>query len=95
MARVYKYPLKPEDVQVLEMPKDAKVLDIQVQQGIPCIWAIVDPDAPMEIVKLYTYGTGHNILNVDKLLYLGTYQILGGEIVFHVFRDYTYKAVTH
>jgi hypothetical protein len=92
MKKVYKYPLQPTDKQMIPLPKDAKIIHLDVQRGIPCIWALVDPDLPLEPIMIYTYGTGHEI-NEEGLLYIGSYQLLGGDIVFHAFREYTFKAV--
>lgn len=40
---VYKYPLDIQDEVVIMMPKCARVLSVQVQNGRPCLWAAIDP----------------------------------------------------
>lgn len=82
--RIYKYPLETTDHQVVVMPKGATPLCVQMQEDRPCLWARVDPGAATEAVGVYTVGTGH-MLPRDLGLYLGTYQMLGGSLVWHVY----------
>lgn len=81
--RIFKYPLKIEDKQVIKMPLGYQILTVQIKDNVPCIWAIVD-DKETHIVdcKIITVGTGHYF---DKLDYIGTYQF--NQLVFHVFND--------
>ena len=86
MMRVYKYPLEIQDVVRVVMPKGAKVLTVQVQHGRPCLWAAVDPSQMDLEERLFRIaGTGHAI--VDEIVndYIDTFQMLGGQLVFHVF----------
>lgn len=82
--KIYKYPLEVEDIQSIKMPEGAQVLCVQVQNNIPCVWAVVDVEAPLEERVFYTHGTGHRILD-HNATYLGTYQLYNGGLVFHVF----------
>lgn len=83
MKIIYKYPLQITDEQTIEISRYAKPLCVQVQNGIPCLWAEVDTRFAKEIKTVYSYGTGHTI---DRLgiQYLGTYQI-ENNLVFHVY----------
>jgi hypothetical protein len=89
MRKVYKYPLETTDEQTLTMPKGAKVLTVQNQGEQACIWAVVDLDAPVnERRTFFTYGTGYPMQEPDVVSeekYIGTYQLMGGGLVFHVF----------
>lgn len=87
MNTIYKYPLQIEDRQVVEMPKNARILSIQVQNGVPCIWAKVNPKSEKEKRVIYIVGTGHDLENFisDFCNYCGTFQIRGGALVFHAF----------
>lgn len=71
-------------VQRFEMPIGAKLLTIQLQRGNPCLWALIDPlEKKLTSRKIVTYGTGHAIeLGLE---YVGTYQLLDGALVMHVF----------
>jgi len=85
MKRIYKYELKADPGFVVNMPKYAEILCVQVQGDTPCIWASVDPDEPMQSRVFEIVPTGSAIPDYAKLNYLGTFQLLGGAIVFHVF----------
>ena len=86
MAKVYKYRLSILDEQVVNMPKGAKVLSVQSQNGAPCIWAAVNPDeTECERRKFRMAGTGHPI--DDSLVndYIGSFMLYDGALVFHLF----------
>jgi len=46
MKTIYKYSLDPyrDGMPEVTMPKDAKILTLQLQRGVPTIWALVDTD---------------------------------------------------
>ena len=83
-VRMFKYPLKIEDFQVIAVPKGALLRCVQTQGETPCIWAEVDPSAPKVTREIRTYGTGHP-MESDWPFYLGTYQVNDGARVFHVY----------
>jgi hypothetical protein len=88
MKRIFKYELETTDTQEIEMPQGAQVLCIQTQNEIPCVWAIVDPDATPTLRTFEIYGTGHNFPEnewPDRRRYVGTYQLRQGALVFHCF----------
>ena len=86
MRIIYKYPLKVEDYQVITMPKGAQILTVQAQRERPCIWALVDTDNDPEKRYFRIAKTGHPIRLKEKLLrYIGTFQLIGSDLVFHVF----------
>ncbi len=87
--RVYKYPLPLESFgpfawMSLEMPQGAVPLCVQVQRGVPCLWARVNPSAPVTVHNLRIAGTGED-LESDVGRHLGTVQLDGGSLVLHVF----------
>lgn len=43
--RIWKYELKLDDCQEIEMPVASQLLTVQAQHGKPMLWALVD-DAP-------------------------------------------------
>ena len=52
MKTILKYPIKePTSLYKLTLPRNAKILTIQVQHGTACVWAIIDddPEIPEEI----------------------------------------------
>ena len=86
MKKIYKYPIEITDNQIVEMPVGAKILTVQIQNGVPCIWAMVDPEAEKEKVHIRVHGTGHNVPDSDRLEYINSIQMRGGVLVFHVFK---------
>jgi hypothetical protein len=86
MRTIYKYPLNLVDTQQVKLPKLAECLTVKMQQGHPCMWAIVDPAQPTEIVTVHLVGTGHAVpRKVGALQYLGTVQDAG--FVWHFFLE--------
>lgn len=86
MKRVYKYPLDIQDEVVVMMPKGARVLSVQVQNGRPCLWAAVDPNELTLGERWFRIaGTGHPIQDDVVDGFIGTIQMCEGSIVYHVF----------
>jgi len=81
---IWKYQIAISDVQTIEMPAGAKILSLQTQDGTPCIWALCNEEASKELRTFTMYGTGH-IIHKDPGTFIGTFQMDGGELVFHVF----------
>lgn len=85
-AVIWKYPLQVTDEQLLELPEGAELLCVQVQNGIPCLWARVNPSVPVKRKYLIrTLGTGREHQKYPHERYLSTYQLLDGRLVYHVF----------
>lgn len=86
MKTIYKYQLKGEEWQFVTMPEGAQILCVQSQRDMACLWAIVDTEQPlMQMRKIHIYGTGHEIPDTLNLVYIGTFQVHSGALVFHVF----------
>jgi hypothetical protein len=84
MKRVYKYTFEIDDEITIPMPP-GDILSVQVQRGRPCVWALVDPKAPLIERRFRIAGTGHDIDNADQLTFRGTFQLRDGALVFHLF----------
>ena len=89
MQTIWKFPLETTDRQVIRMPVGSRILTVQTQSqsGKPCLWAVVDSDAPLQPRGFEICGTGHPMsINGDEIHeYIGTYQLNDGQLVFHVF----------
>lgn len=85
MTKVFKFPLEISDEQKVLMPVGAKVLTVQVQNGVPCLWAECNPDAECVYRTFLIRGTGHPIDDNIEKEYIGTIQLYGGSLVLHVF----------
>lgn len=82
--KIWKYRLALTDRQIVHMPLSAKALCVQVQEGEPQLWALLD-DTLTASARVFTmYGTGHD-LPPNPGNYVGTFQLSGGRSVFHVF----------
>lgn len=84
MRTIYKYPLRLADRQFVAMPCDAEILSVQVQGQDICLWAIVSPDAKMEVRYFHIVGTGHEMPEC-RTSFVGTVQL--GSFVGHVFSE--------
>ena len=76
--RIYKYELKVEQRQLLQMPRGATILDVDRQGPLPFLWASVDPTQPNETFVIRMVTTGE-VYNEERLWYIG-HTKLGGEI---------------
>ncbi len=90
---IFKYPLQVTDTQVLRLPKNAKILSVQVQMQSEDqslkesvqLWALVNKAEPhLEDRKIVMYGTGNPIPN-DAGSYISTIQMYRSSLVFHFF----------
>ena len=88
MITIYKYELAVVDEQTISADI-VRFLDIQIQHGVVCLWALVDnsphPHMPNHLITIF--GTGHpfpiKILSTHE--FLSTIQLPGVNFVGHVF----------
>lgn len=87
MRTIYKYRIVPDDAHTLRLPIGAEFLSIQEQHGSPQAWFLIDPDEKVSVKRFFrVYGTGHDMPD-DPGKYLGTFQLHGGSLVFHLFEE--------
>lgn len=87
MQTIYKYGLTTTDRQNVVMPIGARILSVENQREGICVWALVDPKIDTELVEFIIHGTGHDAADVgDGSGFIGTVQLYGGELIFHVFK---------
>lgn len=95
MNAIWKYPLEVVDEQIIQMPGHASIVSVQVQYGTPCLWAVVNPATARAQSqrgrKIRIVGTGHDF-DASNLKYIGTFQLLDGKFVGHVFEDMSPRA---
>ena len=84
-STIFKYSLDPTG-SFIYLPAGAKILTVQVQNNQPCIWAEVDPTNYTVKRDISIIGTGHT-LPKKEVTYIGTFQLFGGDLVFHVYID--------
>ena len=77
---VWKFPFAIDDAVVIAMPEGAELLNVGCQEGQPCIWARVNPEAPYVNRMFHICGTGHPAPSTD---HVATFQ--QGPLVWHLF----------
>lgn len=92
MNAIWKFPLSDEETEI-----DAPIIDfltVQMQNGQPCVWAIVDPEHMPKKYKINILGTGWERQRIDVSQYIGTVQDETG--VWHCFWEHipVYKSIT-
>jgi hypothetical protein len=83
MITIHKYPLLMTDVQEVLSHDGAEPLAVQMQKGVPTLWARVDTGRPPTSMRVDIVGTGQDAEGVGD--YVGTFHLEGGNLVFHVF----------
>lgn len=86
---IYKYPFDLDKRSFeLQLPIDHKVLTVQMQIDIACMWVMLDPMCPTQKYTFYINGTGEPMqVNANGSVgrYLGTIQ--DGPYVWHIFAE--------
>lgn len=87
MRTIWKYEVQPTDRFSHEIPRGFMFLDVQMQQGRPQLWALVDTEKPMERVDFALVGTGNSYPDADEgeFWHVGSFQLHEGALVFHLF----------
>jgi len=87
MITIHKYELELNTFQDISTHCGFCILDVQVQNGVPCLWVQVDTDQPKCKQGIIIHGTGHP-LNEHIGEYIGTVQLdLEDVLVLHVFME--------
>ena len=90
MKQIWKFPLTITDEQVLQMPFDAELLSIGLQNiGLQnrqlCLWAAIEDSNDLEGRTIKIVGTGHPFSDRDYnyMAFIGT--VVAAPFVWHVF----------
>lgn len=85
MQVIHKYKLEFRPIQIVKLPLK-RVLTVQLQNGTPCLWALVDTDASEIPLTLRMAGTGtHDGCEFEKMAYISATQY--GAFVLHWFYE--------
>lgn len=98
MKTIHKYSLDVTDKQTIEIPSGSQILTVQIQSIYshnhqrpmeqPCIWVLVTTENKPIKRKFRVFGTGQPIADFGvRLVYIGTFQMQGGNLVFHLFEE--------
>jgi hypothetical protein len=101
MRTIYKYPVQPLAEFEIALPMGAEVLTVQMQNGKPYIWALVDTNLVSHQRTFYLRGTGHRCSDLQvngvrvagrvPVRYVGTFQMDDGASVFHLFERQEFR----
>ena len=59
MRTIHKFPLPAGTWEYeIQMPRNADILSVQMQHGVPCIWAAVDDSARLELRRVVITAAG-------------------------------------
>lgn len=85
MKTIHKFLLDITEINLINVSdKKGKIVLLEIQEGIPCIWLETDKDLPKICTRIFrVYGTGFNI--PDGQIHVGSYQ--DGEYVWHVYEQ--------
>lgn len=83
--KIFKYLIPMNGESEIWIQAGAKPLSVKLEiDGTLLLWALVDPEAKLALVKFFIFGTGHFIRQVPGgLTYIDTVQ--GQPYVWHVF----------
>lgn len=84
---MYKYQFEFAKEVDIEIPDGPTMLSVQLQNGVPCMWAMVNTENKPKVYKLACYWTGEEITNADQLRFIDTVQA-ADNLVWHVFEQY-------
>lgn len=82
---IWKFEVPLVDGFSIRMPEKAELLHFAMQEDVPTLWALVDPEAPIENRRFALFGTGQEYSYFDLVRYVGTIQ--EREFVWHLFED--------
>lgn len=88
MKTIFKYELNVHDV-ILKLPLGAEILNVQLQNGKPVLWALVNPENELVDRSICIVGTGWDVKG--NMQYINTY--MDGYFVWHVFELIQYERV--
>ena len=81
---IWKYELPMVGLFTLDLPVGAIPLSVQMQHKKPFLWVLLHSTGTTEKRTFLLTGTGHEIKELD-LEFTGTFQMLDGDFVFHLF----------
>lgn len=94
MKTIWKYLLRAGE-NTVPMPRGAVVLDAQMQGLALQLWALVDLEnitvpndrlgAGAQARVFVVHGTGQPVSDAWPLQHISTVQLMGGELIYHVF----------
>ena len=85
MRRIYKYDFIVTDVFTLDLPNIYRVVLVETQGNIPCVWIELDTEEVVEPRTFFLFGTGHAIYSLPLKEHVGSFQ--QGPFVWHLYQE--------
>ena len=87
MKAIWKYTLSGSYEQIVQLPENAQILTVQVQNDEMCLWAMINPGQSHRVENrtICIVPTGLVIQDTNGLAYISTVQMAQGKMVFHIF----------
>lgn len=83
---IWKYQIPVLEDFTVDMPKGAEIIRFANECGKLWLWAVVNPDSPIEPVRLMAFKTGAEMPD-SKMLYLGCAAIyIQAELMLYYFK---------
>ena len=76
MSTIWKFQFDIVNPLSISMPSGAQILSVQDQDGVPCMWAMVNPEKAAEMRYFEIFRTGQPMC-LDKAIerrFIGTFQ---------------------
>jgi hypothetical protein len=70
--------------QEIAVPTAARFLSAQIQGDQLCLWALVNPKAPLQLKRIVILGTGHPV-PTEQMRFIDTVQMENGALIWHIF----------
>ena len=90
MISIWKYPMEVEEFQFVEMPVNSMILSVQIQNGIPVIWAKVNTEEKQTEKRKFKMVPTGGYIEEEKSKFLETLQFNHGKFILHVFEIFSY-----
>jgi hypothetical protein len=85
--KIFKYTFDIEDEFYLMLSPDCHTVKVDLQDGIPTIWVLVDPDMLTKKTHFKLYGTGHEVDCIENGFYHHAGTFFQGPYVWHLFQE--------
>ncbi len=87
MTMIYKYPLEITGTQIIQLPNEQIILEVDFQGEILMLWAMVNPENKSKDVVIKIFGTGHPFQYNYGMRYIKTVHDNTNGLVWHIFED--------
>lgn len=87
MRTIYKYPLKKDVCNIIELPLSTKILSVEAQGENIVLYGLMDTEEQITVpYEFRIYGTGKEIeVDLEPYTFLGTVNLYDGMVMAHVF----------